>query len=78
MMSELVLIWKSISFGPFKNLLLHLMFNKGTHVDQEAWKYMKKTRVNASVNTPRRMVTCSQTQAAAKSRRNEGVNRPDP
>ena len=47
-------------------------------VDQEAWEYLRKTQADANVNTPRRMVTCSQTQATTESRLNGGVDHLDP
>jgi hypothetical protein len=35
-------------------------------VDQDAWEYFKKTRVDASVKTLKKIVTCAQMRAAAE------------
>jgi hypothetical protein len=44
----------------------YFMYNqvKANDVDQDAWVCLRKTRADASVKTPRKMVTRSQTQAA--------------
>jgi hypothetical protein len=36
--------------------------------DQDAWEYLRKTQADASVKTPRKMVTLAQMRAAAKAR----------
>ena len=46
-------------------------------VDQDAWEYLRKTRADASVKTPRNMVTRAQMRDAAEARPNGPCARPD-
>jgi hypothetical protein len=47
-------------------------------VDQDAWEYLRKTRADASVETPRKMVTRAQTRATAEAHPDGPSARPDP
>ena len=46
-------------------------------VGQDDWEYLRKTRADASVKTPRKMVTRAQTRAVAEARPDGPSARPD-
>jgi hypothetical protein len=47
-------------------------------VDQDAWEYFRKTKVDASVKTPRKIVTLAQMRAATEACPDNPSARPDP